>query len=860
MELIKKEETHFVLLRLNNSFELQEINTKLFKKFSNNIVHSKSILNIKKNNLEKKFNITINSDSENISVIALPEINKEQFIKYTKLYSFNIDNLKEYEENLSLICFYQIYPAKTKIINYLDYLLQEQTIFWEDYKKSKLTINDKFIQRKFNFNNIRKKINDEKIGELIDKLSSLDKISENKLDSSNNKDVDYLIDLVNSNKNNFIDSSNALKTPNYFYDNFKVNYTNDEVFMIYNTIPTEELKYNFICYMLCSKNHCHLIINNKQILQACSEILTKYAVVFKYILGYSWLSLKIDEGFKRNNVKENDRIVFDIETANLLPIFPKSYDDINQNPYAGVMIHKNLMNLEKNCLSLNMIKNNYQKYYGICDKETFVKRLNLFVNGSNKSGILDCIDWNKFVITGSAMTACGMKHNPLIDLFRQDLSKEISDIEFITYLTNYYKDSDIDLICTDESLYDFMNSTFDVIQKIEQDFKQPVNITKVQTASIIISDDFIQYEMDNLKKLFSKDTDVDLNFIKKNFDNIVLKKYFYDKYYLSWKTEQKTLYSDKIKDNIIHNMYNQPIDYQEFRIYSLYYDVYENDFQPKDSEKYLYVSNFTNFINSTNKNSTNIIDPLDENIDLLEDIDPDFDTISINSKENKNKLVCKLSETIRFKLSGNSIHRPFEIFKSKNKEPFSTIAKFHMGFVRAYWNGKTVKMLPSYISSMMLQLTTDYKYFASVRDPIEIINKYRSRGFGIILNKNEIMHLIYYNGLVLNEGENKWVNMYKVNIKNKNTFENVLGPKNINNDIFKPSKFFEGVADNTFKYVSLETANNFQEAFHEFFPDYLKQFNNLKCIDDTGHVVPLEKEWIKIIYRIINNKESSKNK
>ena len=158
---------------------------------------------------------------------------------------------------------------------------------------------------------------------------------------------------------------------------------------------------------------------------------------------------------------------------------------------------------------------------------------------------------------------------------------------------------------------------------------------------------------------------------------------------------------------------------------------------------------------------------------------------------------------------------------------------------------------------MMLQLTTDYKYFASVRDPIEIINKYRSRGFGIILNKNKIMHLIYYNGLVLKEVENKWVNMYKVNIKNKSTFENVLGPKNINNDIFKPSKFFDNVQNNAFKYVALETANNFQEAFHEFFPENLNQFKNLKCIDDSGHVIPLEKEWIKIIYRIIN-KESCK--
>ena len=845
-------EPHFVLLRQDETFGLVKIENKLFKKLNNNLIHSKSILNIKKENLQKKFNINLDCETEYIKVIAIPEITVQQFNKYSKLYSFNIDNLKEYEQNLSFICYYQIFPGKTKIINLLDSLLQEQIIFWEDYKKSRLTINDKFIERKFNFNNIRRKINDEKIGELIDKLSTLDKVSENKIDNStDNKDIDYIIDLVNSNKDNFIDSSTAIKTPTYFYDSFKVSYSNQEVYNIFNSIPNEELKYYFISYMICSKNHCHLILNNQKILNECSSFFKKYAVVFKYILGYAWLTFKIDEGFKRNNIKESDRIVFDIETASLLPVFPKSYDDINQNPYSGVMVHKNLMNLEKNCLSLNMIKKNYQNYYGVCNKETFIKRLNLFVNGIDESRILDCIDWTCFVITGSAMTACGMKHNPLIDLFRSDLTKPVSDEEFKSYLWHYYKDSDIDLICNHESLYDFMDAVFDFYQKAEEKLKQTININRVQTASIILSDEFIEYELINLVKLFHKDTTVDVNFIKKNFDNIILKKYFYDKYYLPWKKEQVS--HPKLKDNIIHNQFKNLVEYQDFRLYSLYYNVHEHEFEHKDSEKYFYVSNFDNI--NTCKNSC---DPLDENIiNQGEDIDSnEFDIIN-SSSENKNKLVCKLSETIRFKFSAPSIHRPFEIFKSKSKEPFSTVARFHMGFVRAYWNGNTVKMLPSFISSMMLQLTTDYKYFASVRDPIEIINKYRSRGFGIILNKNEIMHLIYYNGLVLNEGENKWINMYKVNIRNKTTFDNVLGAKDINNDIFKPSKFFDGVADNSFKKVIAETANNFEEAFSDIFTDELKQFKHLKCIDDRGHVIPLEKEWIKIIYRIINKNSHS---
>ena len=77
-----------------------------------------------------------------------------------------------------------------------------------------------------------------------------------------------------------------------------------------------------------------------------------------------------------------------------------------------------------------------------------------------------------------------------------------------------------------------------------------------------------------------------------------------------------------------------------------------------------------------------------------------------------------------------------------------------MGFVRGLWDGKKAKCLPSYISSMMLQLSTDYKYFASIRDPIDIINKYRSRGFGIILNDFEKTHMAYFNSI--KNTNNKW--------------------------------------------------------------------------------------------------------
>ena len=67
-------------------------------------------------------------------------------------------------------------------------------------------------------------------------------------------------------------------------------------------------------------------------------------------------------------------------------------------------------------------------------------------------------------------------------------------------------------------------------------------------------------------------------------------------------------------------------------------------------------------------------------------------------------------------------------------------------------------------------MNLDYKYFASTRDPIEIINKYRMRGFGTFLNAVEIIHLLRYSNKV-----SKWKELYNLNLKSKSSREHVRG-------------------------------------------------------------------------------------
>ena len=155
---------------------------------------------------------------------------------------------------------------------------------------------------------------------------------------------------------------------------------------------------------------------------------------------------------------------------------------------------------------------------------------------------------------------------------------------------------------------------------------------------------------------------------------------------------------------------------------------------------------------------------------------------------------------------------------------------------------------------MMLQFTSDYKYFASIRNPIEIVNKYRSRGFGIILNDYEKLHMAYYNSTRIKDDDSniKWIEMYKVNIKSKKSVENIFGVKKSSDDIFKPSKYFDGIPDDCFKNINHDTLSNFDECFSSLITPPLSELAKLKAITDNGKINPLDKNIINLGWNLLN--------
>ncbi len=782
---------------LSEKYGLKSVDQSIFKRLLYNDLHKKFKGEMLNTDISRDFKIDI--ETRIVEIIAMPELDEKQVEKYLSTFNDEPDLIEEYAEYLAIVSYHQISPENFNVKKKLTKLLESQSNYWDDPSNCKYSLNDKFKTRRFN--NIDFTSN-------IDLINStfISRSSQSQLPSSN-----YIEEIIR--QTDWVDSN----VKSGYFISKSSDITIEKINQIYKSIPSEYLKYTFICNMLVTRTHCHLVLNNPELLQIAEPIFTKYKVVFKYLIGYAWLTFRNEEALMKTKIKDDARFIFDIDTANKLPVFPFSYDDINQNPYACVLLDNELINMKRNCVALDMMRD-YQKYYGLTNSEEFYRRLKLFINnGENSDGVLKLIDWNHFAITGSAMTACGMKHNPLLDICKQDINKPATDGDWNFFFTNYYNGSDVDLVSNQKSIYDFMDSCDNFYCSIKN-ICTGVKIDSVHTGTIIVSEEFIGYELDNLKNALGNNS-ADIQTIKSNINDQSIKNYLYEKYYIPWKNSHlEKVTSKEKKDTWIYQEYLKPIPKEEFRIYMLDYEINSEDYEKQDYEKYM----------------------------GFKDIYPD-------STDNTNKLVMKLSESIRYKISSNQT-RTFEIFKTREPSFFSIVSKFHMGFVRAYWNGKTVKCLPSYITSMMLQLSTDYKYFASIRDPIEIVNKYRSRGFGIILNDHEKVHMVCYNGFRPKNGkENKWVDIYNLNMKNKQSIETVFGSRSVNDDLFKPGKHFMGLPADVFKHVNHNTTGDFSLAFESIKHQAVPEMLNLKAISDKGFINPLERHFIPYAFQRINS-------
>ena len=730
---------------LDNNFYNDDLNIKDIKKYLNKFEIFESDFSILKNKfhfnqlivLDKKYLEFFNIKSNYELLLPFININKNNFNIYNS--QFNNFKLKEY---LTIKKINNFYNNKT-YNNYLKIILNnlESSNYWTTSKYFNIT--KIFMSRELQY--------------------------------SKNISNNYLEDISNNLKKKYIDISSIIniKGHNTYKISDNSNYYNisDDIFnFILENINLKEL-YDFSLNIIISKNYCHYI-KNKNLLTKLNNFNNKdknislfenFKLSYQYAFSYCFIILILEEYIKNTFIDESDRFIFDIESASMLPYFPVNITHL-YNPYLPVLVAEEVLNLESNFMGVEI-----NKEMKINDLNNFKKNLNIFITGDENDDIFKNLNFNfkNFAISGSAIPACVVKYNPLMDMCQDKKS----------FFDKYYKDSDIDILSNIDNDFDFISEVNILKSEIDKKYNIFGNIKYLKSGVIIVNKKFLDQNFFEYNKNKLNDDDKIVN------------------------TLYKLYVENKINDNI---KYSESFpDKWTNKIYNIYFDI-------------------------LNK----------ENIKIL----------LSNNDDNE----IKFNENIKIKIKYDIFNREFEIFRIKYKNFFSSICNFHLACVRGYYNFDNVYLLPSCVCSNMTLICHDIKYFSGNKYPYEIINKYRQRGYSILLNNNEIINCIndsYH--------DNKWWDYYNnFDINNKHSItKNVLGYINIHSKFFKNKYINKNYNNNNnnksiYEYINSliisnkETGNNINYKIYE----NLFSLLDFKVINEFGYINNINKWYFDLLF------------
>ncbi len=811
--------------KLGDFFTITEASSKLLK---NKEHYNQAVIieTTKDNNILEIFNHN-KYCFENFNEIIVPMIElSETFVNIYKEQYENHENNDDILKSIILDTYYNRdgYNPNYNNINKKITNIKEAD-FWTHAYNCNYTINEHFLKRKFEYDGTT-----DSYIKAVARASSLDKDQDNQVKQVINKlekdgvaDVNYLDYIYR--KEVYVDAMDALKdnkkrtyfaTSNEKLDQLTFNKQNiNEIFESLDIKLHEKQLFDIFNTLLISKEYCHLVLNNKIVLDKMKPIIDKYYHIYRYLFGYAWMCFYTEECIFKTKTTDDNRYVFDINTVNKLPVFPVVNKDLHLNPYLTSLVSKKVIDSDNNCLSVPMNFDTFEDYFGVCNLDEFKYRFNLFTTGNEKKNIFDGIDWSSFAVSGSALPACLQKKSPLVDLISQPEQSNADNLK--TFFSHYYPDSDIDLMCNKESVFEFMDKIEDVIKIVNKNVfdndELKLIIEPKKTLALIVHLDYIAEKLDNINKKINKTYTVDD--VKNNISSQEIKEYFYNTYTefkIKQNEKQKTKFT---KENMLYQHFYKPTNIDDMNIYVVDNILQKDNTSPRDSEYYFYVNDFKN----------------------------DDNKVSYDN----NKMIFKISENIKFKIHSNKMLHSIEAFRVKGSSFFSVVARFHLPCVRGFYTGSNVFMLPSCVTAMMTGINIDYKYFAGIRDPIDILNKYRMRGYGILLNDQEKQHMTYYNSSL----NNKWNNMFNVNIKSKDSISKFFGSQNINSNIFKPLVYLKNFPKDIYNTINPSRTFNDVNDLIDFMKNK-KQYdaNNslinttkLKTINENGKIEPLKK-WI----------------
>jgi hypothetical protein len=806
-------------ITINELDDLKDI--FILKKCSNYIIKNKTHLNesiIIKKDFLNCFNHDNYELNDNELVVLMIDIKENMLFKYNKIYEgqFNIEDLID----LNILCDYYN-KSKYQYFNYnLSCVTNNiiESLYWKNKFNCNLSFSKLFIERNFSYNTTEI-YNKEIVSKNIKINNRINEQTINELEKMPIEGIDYLKEIYR--KDVYINASSNIEKDGYKKYIIKNNLnkiTQSEVCELFKLKSNSKKDlFDIFNTFLLSKNYCHLVINNIFILDLMQPILKKYKILYKYIFGYAWLSMYMEECIKKSRITINDRFVFKIDTASKLPTFPFCSDDLHQSPYLSLLISKNLINSSHNLLGIPQITN--KEYNCVDSLEGFKKKLNIFTTRNSENNLFDGIKWDgSIAISGSIIPACVPKYHHQIKLIWNEENTNLND-KYNRFFNEYYLTSDIDIMCNYLETIKFLEKVDELLNTVKKNILKFNN--KKSVDNMIFCEQSRKIHIFISKKYIINYTDLNFEKIKNDINDSEFIDHIYG-LFIKNKVLQNSKYRNEYKDII------DKIDTNLFR-------------------------QFFGFESIDNINITIVDDNLSYDTEYKFDNQIlIFENDLLNEYEklpyDRNNLLLKISDTIKYKIKSKItglLNHELEIFRIKYKDFNSCISRFHLPIVRGFYDGNNVYLLPSCISAIHTNINIEYKYFAGIRDPICIINKYLSRGYGTIINDPEKIHYLYYNSKCP-----IWSKILKINIKSKYELTKYFGPLLLNKEVLKVNKYLQSLPDDVYNDVSgTEYIISKDNLIHE----YVNKFNtprhivasmiDLKTINSKGSVAPLEK-WV----------------
>jgi hypothetical protein len=743
---------------------------------------------------------------------------------------FGLTDVKKF---VSLAQFYNKENHRSIISHLSEHLgnLRESQ-FWSNPRNCNINATQKFQRRGFITRDKKQKAN---IKEISKDLATSqqpttapdDKLLKSLLKQKQVTDINYVSFDDDAHADPYVDLHTVLKTSKhrtYFMDDLsKLELSKDDITELFMSLESEQEMYNFFNTLAVSKEYCHTVINNKDVLIKMKPLFDKYLPFYKLIFGYAWLSFVLEEYIMKSKSTIDNRFVFDLDTAQHLPFFPYIFDDLHQNPYIVAPIDLNVINANRNAMGLFCIDD--WNGYGVCDQETFRTRINLITTGDAKQNILDGIDWNSFAITGSSITACIQKQSPL---FLNVESKTSSiDENMLKFFNSYYTDSDIDLMCNEPSIFGFTERAEQAIKQIEKNIKGykegDVTIEPIKSLYICLSKHFFIENCDDINDVLRTSYTPDQ--LVEHCDNHEFREYLYPVYVTNKQRSNASIRKSGKKYNEYMQHFMDYSSSRDIKIDTIKEGFTENTF---DSDISLYVNDFRSQQNKV----------------------PDED----------NHLMMKICEGIKFKISSKKLRKPIELFRCKTSDFFGVVGKFHLPCVRSYNKGDKVYLMPTTITAMMTGINLDYRYFVGVKNQFDILNKYDTRAYGTILSKQELDDMIDYNLNSKADG-----GMYAIKSKSKEDLDKAFGGKELTHPIFRPLEFKQGLTGvyNTPNVKYIKTLDDLREYYKKKCGYSAEKFGidmmKFTTYSPSGDINPYMSSISKIYYDVVNAHKSKYN-